>query len=96
MKFIVSTIIIVLLAAITVSQIAVDTFSKNSRSLIENPLEEAGDEDLDNEKEMDKVFSKMTLPKPQAKAFDLHTSAYTPSQSELIKEIIPPPPKTII
>ena len=60
---------------------------------MELPIEEASDEDSDNESELDKLFHPAIIEDTDLSYSVSHHSFFEANLSELIQEIIPPPPK---
>jgi hypothetical protein len=61
---------------------------------MELPAEEAADEDSDNMGELDKVFQSIGIENTDLSYSVSHHSFFKANLSELIQEIVPPPPKS--
>ena len=95
MKVLFPRLLILFLAVAIVGQVAVSTYLNiKVRSYVgmETPVENAGDEDADNEG-FDDLFFQASIKKTIAAVNIKHVYVYSPIQSELNREVIPPPPR---
>lgn len=95
MKVSLSTFLVLVLAAVLLGQMTASTYL-NTQVIcgVESPVEEAADEDTDNEIELDKLFQSVTIENIDLSYAVSHHSFLEANLSELIQEIVPPPPKS--
>ena len=89
-----STFLILILTVLVLGQATATNYvSVKEICGAESPLEESADEDADNEEELDKFFQPITIENPDLSYSVTHHSFFEANLSELIREIVPPPPK---
>jgi hypothetical protein len=94
MKISFSGFLMVLLTAVMLGQMTASTYvCTKDMCGMEMPVEEAADEDTDNEGELDKLFQSTVIENTDLSYSVSHHSFFKANLSELIEEIVPPPPK---
>ena len=88
-----STYLILLLATVLLGQMTASTYLSDTICGIESPVEESADEESDNELELDKLIQTTSIENIELSYSVSHHSFFDGNLSELIQEIVPPPPK---
>jgi hypothetical protein len=94
MKCSFSGFLVILLTLVMLGQMTASTYVCTSDMCgMELPVEETADEDADNEGELDKLFVSTDIENTDLSYSVSHHSLFMDDLSELIQEIVPPPPK---
>jgi hypothetical protein len=94
MKIRFSSLVVMVLAWVMLGQAATSNFARLKFTCgTEAPMEESADEDPDNEGEFDKVFQNIAIENIDLSYTVSHHSFFESDLTELIREIVPPPPK---
>jgi len=94
MKFSFTPVFVLFLTVILLGQMALATYTSTQvTNGMELPIEVADEEDSDNEIELDKLFNIDIIENTDLSYSVEHNSRYKANLSELIQEILSPPPK---
>jgi hypothetical protein len=89
-----SGFLVVILTVVMLGQMTASTYvCTKDLCGMELPAEEAADEDTDSEGELDKLFQSTVIENTDLSYSVSHHSFFKANLSELIEEIVPPPPK---